>query len=89
MTEQVILELGRSTLTVAAMLAGPLLLVGLTVGLLVSIFQTVTSIQEQSLTFMPKIAAVMIVAVLLLPWLLRTLCTFTAALLGNLSRVAI
>ena len=86
MNEQTILELGRDTLAVAAMMAGPLLLVGLTTGLVISVLQTVTSIQEQTLTFVPKIAAVMIAAVLLMPWLLRTLCRYTAALLGNLHR---
>ena len=85
MTIQTIMGLGRETLATAAMIAGPILLVALTVGLLVSLFQTVTSIQEQTLTFIPKIAAVLISIVVLMPWLLRTLCRFTEALLANLA----
>ncbi len=84
MTEQAIVELGRSTLTVAAMLVGPLLLVALLVGLLASVLQTITSIQEQTLTFVPKVAAVLAAVAILMPWLLRTICQFTTTLLTNL-----
>jgi len=89
MNEQMILELGRDTLTVAAMVVGPLLLVGMTVGLIMSILQTITSIQEQTLTVVPKMAAVAVTTLVLLPWLLQTLCTFAAGLLGHLERFGI
>lgn len=88
MNEQVILQLGRETLTVAATMAGPLLLVGMTVGLLMSVLQTVTSLQEQTLTMVPKIGAVAVTAILLLPWLLQTICGFTYDLLSNLDQFA-
>jgi len=88
MNEQVILQLGRETLTVAATMAGPLLLVGMTVGLLMSVLQTVTSLQEQTLTMVPKIAAVAVTAILLLPWLLQVICGFTFDLLNNLDQFA-
>ncbi len=88
MTEQTILELGRDTLTVAAMIAGPLLLIGMTVGLLIGILQTITSIHEQTLTFVPKIAAVLAAVGILMPWMIRTICRFATALLTDLGRFA-
>ena len=87
MNEQVIMQLGRDALTVTALLSAPLLLVAVVVGLLVSVLQTITSVQEQTLTFVVKLGAVLATMVLLMPWMLRTLCQYTAALLGNLARL--
>jgi flagellar biosynthetic protein FliQ len=89
MTEDIVLALGRETLTVAAVISAPLLLTAVVVGLLVTIVQTVTSVQEQTLTFVTKMGAVMIVVVLLMPWLLQTLCKFTIALLSNMGRLGV
>jgi flagellar biosynthetic protein FliQ len=86
MNEQAIMQLGRDALAVTALLSAPLLLVAVVVGLLVSVIQTVTSVQEQTLTFVVKLGAVLATMVLLMPWMLRTLCQYTAALLGNLAR---
>jgi len=88
MNEQTIMELGRQAMTVLMLVAGPLLLVGMTVGLFISVLQTVTSIREQTLTFVPKMAAVVAATLILLPWLLSKLCQFTVALLGNLNHYA-
>ena len=88
MNEQTIMQLGRDTLAVTAILSAPLLLVAVVVGLLVSILQTVTSVQEQTLTFVVKVGAVLVTMVLLMPWMLRTLCQYTAALLSNLARLS-
>jgi len=84
MNQQTILELGRDALMVTALISGPLLLVGTVVGLLVSILQTITSVHEQTLTFVVKMGAMLVAGALLLPWMLRTLCQYTAALLTNL-----
>jgi flagellar biosynthetic protein FliQ len=89
MTEEVVMALGRETLTVAAVIAAPVLAVAVVVGLLVTIAQTVTSVQEQTLTFVTKMGAVLIVIVLLMPWILQTLCTFTVALLSNMGRLGV
>lgn len=59
----------RDTLFVTLLIAAPMLLIGLVVGVFVSILQAVTQIQEQTLTLIPKIAAMMIAAALLLPWI--------------------
>lgn len=69
-------ELIRETLLQALMLAAPILIAGLVIGLLVSIVQTVTSIQEQTLTFVPKIAAMILVGALMAPWIVNTLLEF-------------
>ena len=65
--------------------AAPVLLVSLVVGLLVSIFQTVTSIQEQTLTFVPKILAVFATLMMLGHWMMNNMTSFTADLWSNFS----
>jgi flagellar biosynthesis protein FliQ len=64
--------------------AGPILLVALVIGLLVSVFQAVTQIQEQSLSLIPKIAGVAVVIVVLGPWMLGQLVTYTTALFTSI-----
>ncbi len=75
----------RSAIAQILMLAAPLLLVGLVVGLVISIFQATTSIQEQTLTFVPKIAAILITLMFLGPWMLASLANFTIALFERIS----
>jgi flagellar biosynthetic protein FliQ len=72
-----VLDLARNGLTVAIMLAGPLLGVAMVVGLLVSLLQAVTSIQEQTLSFVPKLFAVALTFILLLSWMLQVMMRFT------------
>jgi flagellar biosynthesis protein FliQ len=67
-------------MSLALKVAGPLLLVALVIGLVVSIFQAVTQIQEQSLSLIPKIAGVAVVVVLLGPWMLGQLVAYTTEL---------
>lgn len=85
MNHETLLELGRATLMTALMLVAPALIVGMTVGLLVSFFQTLTSLQEQTLTIVPKMLAVLATLLLMMPWILGTLREFTATLLSNLA----
>ncbi len=85
MDHTTLLDLGRTTLLTALMLVAPALLVGMAVGLLVSFFQTLTSLQEQTLTIVPKMLAVVATLIVLMPWILGTLRDFTATLLGNLA----
>lgn len=73
-----ILQIGRDLMLTSMLLALPAVLVSLIVGLLVSIFQTVTSIQEQTLSFAPRIAAVAVVLILTLPWMLKTVVSFAS-----------
>ena len=79
-----ILDLARDALSVALTLAGPLLGVALAVGLVVSIIQAVTSIQEQTLSFVPKLFAVGAVFLMLLSWMLQTLMKYATELFISL-----
>jgi len=73
-------EIIRSSVFQILIVSAPILLVGMIVGLIISIFQATTSIQEQTLTFVPKIAAILIVLVLFGPWMLTTLREYTLQL---------
>lgn len=68
----------RDALIVTMKIALPILAAGVIVGLLISIVQSITSIQEQTLTFVPKILVMLIVAVLLIPWIVQRLMEFAA-----------
>ena len=70
----------RETLLAALKIAAPVLLAGVLIGLLVSLIQSVTSIQDQTLSFVPKIAAMIIVAAFLLPWIALRLAEFASEL---------
>ncbi|MCF7762471.1 MAG: flagellar biosynthesis protein FliQ [Verrucomicrobia bacterium] len=77
-------DLLRGLLTQAVTVAAPFLLTALVVGLSVSLFQTITSIQEQTLTFVPKALAVVALLFMVLPWLIRTLMDFTVAMISQI-----
>lgn len=77
-------EIFRSSLLIMISLAGPVLLVAMAVGLIVSILQATTSIQEQTLTFVPKIVAILVVLILLGGWMTSRLVQFTVALFEKL-----
>ncbi len=77
MTYSLVVQIGRELLFTAMILALPTVLVSLVVGLFISIFQTVTSIQEQTLSFAPRILAVGLVLAFTLPWTLQVLTNFT------------
>jgi flagellar biosynthesis protein FliQ len=75
------LLLVRETLIVALKIAVPILGAGVLVGLVVSIFQSVTSIQDQTLTFVPKIIVMVVAAGMMLPWIVQRLLDFTSEML--------
>ena len=83
MTVDDVTQIIRSGLYTIIISAAPLLLVSLAVGLFISIFQTVTSIQEQTLTFVPKILAVFATLMLLGHWIANNITTYTADLWNN------
>lgn len=86
MTPEFVISFGRQAITLAAELAGPILVTALVVGLLVSIFQAVTQIQEMTLAIIPKMMAVLIVILILFPWLLSKSTTFMARVFMNIPR---
>ncbi len=68
----------RDTLILVLKISAPILLAGVVIGLLISLFQSITSIQDQTLTFVPKITVMVVVAALLLPWIIGRLVEYTA-----------
>ena len=72
------IDLVRQALLLCLLIAGPILLVGLIVALVVGLFQAATNISEASLTFVPKVAAMAIAGVVLLPWMISRLVDFAA-----------
>ena len=78
-------QLFRSGVLQTLLIAAPLLLVGMVVGLIISIFQATTSIQEQTLTFVPKIAAILGALVLFGPWIIVSMVQFTKRLFDQIS----
>lgn len=83
MSEQQIIDIARETIFLIIKTAAPLLLVSLIVGLVVSIFQTITSIQEQTLTFVPKLLAIFLCIMLIGSWMLNNIVSFMNNLWGN------
>ncbi|MGH2910564.1 MAG: flagellar biosynthesis protein FliQ [Solirubrobacteraceae bacterium] len=77
MNQDTVINLATQAMTIAVEVAGPMLLAGLVIGLVISIFQAVTSIQEQTLTFIPKIIALAVIIVVLGPWMLRQIVDYT------------
>ena len=84
-TQEAVLDIARDAIYTIIITSAPLLLVSLIIGLVVSIFQTVTSIQEQTLTFVPKIIAVFLTLMLLGGWMLEKMVDFMTKLWNNFS----
>ncbi len=87
MNQSQIMEIGAKAMWVTLELSLPILGVSLVVGLLVSIFQAVTQLQEPTLTFIPKILAVVVVIVFAGPWMMNTMLDFTVELWAGISLV--
>ena len=84
MNEATIIDLSRETVLTIVETSMPLLLISLVIGLIISIFQTITSIQEQTLTFIPKFIAIMLVVVLCGNWIMNKCVTLFEALMANI-----
>jgi flagellar biosynthetic protein FliQ len=76
-------DMGRDALIMVLTISGPVMAIGLLVGLLVSLFQSMTQLHEQTLTFVPKIVAMVGLALVLVPWLTDQLLEYATALLGQ------
>lgn len=84
MNEELVLTLAERSIVTVLLVAGPILILALAVGLLVSIFQATTQIQEQTLAFIPKIIAVLVGLVVFGPWMLSKIVEFTSDLYQSL-----
>jgi flagellar biosynthesis protein FliQ len=88
MNQEMILKLAQDTLKITLMISGPLLLVSLVIGVIVSIAQVVTSIQDMTLSFVPRILAVFVAFLLLFPWAMSLMISYSSQLFGHLERFA-
>lgn len=87
-SSEFVISVAEKAVYVTLLISGPLLAIALLVGLVVSIFQATTQIQEQTLAFIPKIVAVLLGLIFFGPWMLSTILSFTTELFSNLNRFA-
>jgi flagellar biosynthetic protein FliQ len=87
-SHQLVVDLARNAILLALMVAGPMLVVALGVGLVVSVVQAVTQIQEQTLAFVPKLVAVAATFLIALPWALQLMVKYTTELFRSLPSFA-
>ncbi|OCS87687.1 flagellar biosynthesis protein FliQ [Caryophanon tenue] len=86
MTQEMVVKIAEQAVWVILLVSGPLMLIALIIGLLVSIFQATTSIQEQTLAFVPKIIGVLVGIVLFGPWMLSHTTSYFYDIMNNLTR---
>jgi flagellar biosynthetic protein FliQ len=86
MSSEMVISLAEKGVYMILILSGPIMLIGLVVGLVVSIFQAMTQIQEQTLSFIPKIVAMLVGLVFLGPWMLTHMISYTTQILSNLTQ---
>lgn len=84
MSHTLVVDLARNAIMLALLIAGPMLVVALLVGLTISVVQAVTQIQEQTLAFVPKLVGVSVIFLLALPWILQLLVKYTTELFRSL-----
>ena len=84
MNQDVVVNLAMQAMQLSLKVGGPILVVGLVIGLVVSVFQAVTQIQEQTLSFIPKIVGMAVLIVVAGPWMLNQLLTYTTELWGSI-----
>ena len=77
------LDLGRDTLLLSLVIAGPILAIGLVIGLIISILQAVTQLQEQTIVFVPKMVAMILATIVLMPWIAQRLLDYSREMLGK------
>lgn len=87
MTPEFAIEIIKAMILQAAALAAPVLITAMVIGLAVSLFQAVSSIQEQTLSFVPKLVAIAVLIIISLPWLLRTTIEFTTAMFQKIPQM--
>lgn len=88
MDQAIVLQVGRDAVFVTLQLAGPIMLAGLGIGLLIALFQALTTIQEMTLTFVPKILVIFIALIIFLPFMMTTLIEFSQELFGLMATLS-
>jgi len=88
MSPEAALDMFRQALTTALLIASPMLGVGLILGLVISVLQAITQVQEMTLTFVPKMVGIVVALVVALPWILRVMLGWTTELFQSLGSLA-
>lgn len=83
MNDALVTTLIQNALTTLMWIAAPMLIVAVVVGVIMSLIQTLTSIQDQTFSFAPRVIAIFVIFLITFPWILRVLTTFTASILGD------
>ncbi len=89
MTDVIVIKVLRESLMTVLIVSAPILGIGMVVGLVVAIFQTTTSIQEQTLTFIPKIVAIFMSIVIFASWIIRTLVNYTYKIFEMIEKIGV
>ncbi len=84
MSIELLTQLSRQSFETILLVGGPVLLVSLVIGLMISVFQSITQLQEMTITFVPKIIAVFITLVIALPWMVKVMVGFTRSIFENI-----
>ncbi len=87
MTPEVVMDIGRQAVEMTLMLSAPLLLAALVIGLIVSIFQAATQINEQTLSFIPKLVGMLLILVLAGPWMLQIIVDYVRRLFESIPQI--
>jgi len=87
MTTEAVIELGQQALQTILLVSGPMLAVGMIVGLVISIVQAATHINEMTMTFVPKIVAVFLALLITLPWIIHQMTSFTTGMFARIARM--
>ena len=89
MEPQQAIDLGREAMSIALLVSAPVLLVGIGVGLLIGLLQALTQIQDQTLSFVPKLLAMLTAFAIGLPWLIQRMVEYSGTLISNIPRVVL
>lgn len=88
MNESDVLEIARTALWVVLLTAGPIMLSGLAIGLIIALFQALTTIQEMTLTFVPKIIVIFVAIVVFLPFMMTTVIEYSVTLFSRIATMS-
>lgn len=83
MSEDIVMQIASETLKTMMLIAGPMLIAAMAIGIIVSILQAITQINEATLTFIPKMIAIILVLVVMAPWMMEVLQNYSSEIFGN------
>ena len=89
MSPETVIHVGRQAVETVLLTASPMLIAAMVIGLLISIFQAATQINEQTMTFIPKIVAVLVSLIIFAPWMIQKLLSFTSGILVGIATTGI